>query len=116
MTTRITLCLGLLALCGLCGSPIAGGEPLRPLHCFEEEPIDALIRQLEPGLGFSAAVNDESDDAFIERCQVVNSGAQEVVATDPVTGIVVRRQSRWIPELRLLVLDTTISNGGKQTA
>lgn len=115
MTTRIALCLGLLALGGLCGSPIARGEPSRQLPYFQEEPIDALIRQLEPGLEFSVGLRGESDDAFAERCQVVNSGLHEVVATDPVTGLVVRRQSCWIPELRLLVLDTTVSNDGKQT-
>lgn len=115
MTTRIALCLGLFALGGLCESSIARGEPSRQLRYFQDEPIDALIRQLEPGLGFSVAVSGENDDdAFVQRCQVVNSGPHEVVATDPVTGLVVRRQSRWIPELRLLVLDTTVSNDGKQ--
>lgn len=115
MTTRITLCLGLIALSGLCESPVARGEPARQLHSFQEEPVDALIRQLEPGLGFSVGLSGESDDAFTERCQVVHSSPQEVVATDPVTGLVIRRQSRWIPELRLLVLDTTVSNDGKQS-
>ncbi|MBI2481734.1 MAG: hypothetical protein HYV60_24735, partial [Planctomycetia bacterium] len=116
MTTRIALCLGLLTLGGLCESPIARGESSQPLPCFQEEPIDTLIRQLKPGLGFSVAVSGESDESFVERCQVVNSSPHEVVATDPATGLVVRRQSRWIPDLRLLVFDTTVSNGGKQTA
>ncbi len=82
MTTRITLCLGSRALSGLCGSSIARGEPSRQLHCFQDEPIDSLIRQIEPGLAFSVGLRGESDEAFVERCQVVNSGPLWSLATN----------------------------------
>ncbi len=112
MVTRIASCLGLLALCALCEVPAGGGE----LDRFRDEPADTLIRRLEPGLGFSAVLTGENADSFSQRWRISRPSAHEVVATDPTTGLVVRRQSRWIPELRLLLLDTTVSNGGKEAA
>ena len=114
--SNVAFCFALLALGGLCDLSNAHDEPYHRMPGFQEEPADALVRRLEPGLGFSVVSSGDHDDSFAQRCGAVYSSPHDVVATDPATGLVVRRQSRWIPELRSLVVDTTINNTGQQTA
>jgi len=75
-------------LCGS-GAPAAcGAEAPLPSH-FRDEPDETLIRQLAPGPGFS------------------------VTPADPATDLAVGQRRRWAPDLRLLFIDTTVTNNGK---
>jgi len=91
-----------------CQSPLAS--------YFAEEPADALIRHLEPGLGFSMALADAPADALSARWRVSSDGsnANGLVAADPVTGLTVARQHRRLPKLGLLLIETTLANRGVQ--
>jgi hypothetical protein len=81
---------------------------------FAEEPADALIRHLEPGLGFSMALADAPADALSARWEVSSGESNGLVAADPITGLTVARQHRRLPELGLLLIETTLTNRGAQ--
>jgi len=66
------------------------GTPSVSEH-FADEPHDALVRKLGPGPGPGAAA-------------------------DPGTSLAFRQQRRWLPELRVLLLDGTVTNSGKAPA
>ena len=113
--TRRTHILGLIAAWGLtlCASAW-GAAPPEP-H-FAGEPDDALVRKLEPGPGFSLAVAAGTTDPVSPRWRLAATETTELTATDPATGLVVRQQRRWLPDLRLLLIDTTLANQGKTPA
>ena len=70
------------------------GAPLM-LSRLADAPGDALIRQVAPDANRSAAT--------------------EVVTRDPKTGIEIRQRHRWVPDRRVLVVDSTLTNT-RQTA
>ena len=82
-----------------------------PASHFADAPADALIRQMEPGLGFSVTLPDTPADALAARWQVSSSEANRVAATDPVSGLTVVRKRRWLAESQLVLIETTLTNG-----
>ncbi len=76
----------LLALCLVASLGLGGEHPL--LAHFRDEPPDSLIRQLEP----PAALPKLPD------------------------GLVLRQETRWLPELGFLLIESTLVNEGKAEA
>jgi len=66
------------------------------LSRFADAPADALIRQMAPDAGRSAAT--------------------EVITRDPRTGIEIRQRHRWDPDRRALFIDSTLTNTGQAAA
>ncbi|HUT92673.1 MAG TPA: hypothetical protein VMY37_24485, partial [Thermoguttaceae bacterium] len=90
-----------------CGTP--------PASHFADAPADALIRQMEPGLGFSVCLSDASADALAARWQVSSSETAKVTAADPVSGLTVVRRERWLPESQLVLIETALTNGADES-
>ena len=87
MIIRAACCLGLLAgFCCLGRVPAARCETRPQQVHFNDQPAGSLVRRLEPGPGFSV----------------------------PEEGLAVDRKERWLPGLGLLLIDTTLSNNGKE--
>jgi len=93
--------------------PIAWCGP-PPIEYFADEPSDALARRLEPGVGFALAFPDTPARALADRLQISASETGGLVATDPLTGLVVTRKHRRLPESGLLLIETTLSNQTSQ--
>jgi len=100
------VCVAVLGSTGRCQTPL--------LAHFAEEPADALIRHLEPANGFSVALPDTSVEAMAARWQISPGEKGGLIATDPITGLVVTRRHRWLPECEALLLETTLANRGSQ--
>ena len=107
---RVGLCL---VVCVLGAIPTAWCGT-GPASHFADAPADALIRQMEPGLGFSVTLPDTPADVLAARWQVSSSDANQVTAADPVSGLTVVRQQRWLPESQLVLIETTLTNGADE--
>ena len=98
--------------CALWMAACAHGQTPPLTTHFADQPADALIRQMEPGVGFSADLTEPDAEALAKRWNVAEGAPGEVVATDPATGLVVSQQRQWRADLGLLLLETTLSNRG----
>jgi len=113
VSTCLARYVGLFVVCvvgrvsdGWCGAP--------PGSHFAEEPADALVRQLEPGPGFSVALPDTPAGELAARWQISPSEPDKLVAADPVTGLTVVRKHRWLPEFGILSVETTLANSSSE--
>jgi hypothetical protein len=105
-----------LVLCAVGAVRTGWGEIPAASH-FADEPADALVRQMEPGLDFSLTLPDTPPDVLAGRWQVSSGEANKVAAVtaaDPVSGLEVARRSRWLPEPRLVLIETTLTNGSAE--
>ncbi|MHC4401582.1 MAG: HzsA-related protein [Planctomycetota bacterium] len=102
-----------LCWCALGPAPTARPEAPLPTH-FAGQPADALIRRLEPGLGFSVELTGASAEDLAGRWDLSSNEKNERVVTDPVTGLTVVRRYRRLAESPFLLIETTFSNGGSR--
>ena len=110
MIARFARHVGLYAVLSVvCPIPIAWCGPPLAAH-FADEPVDALARRLEPGVGFALAFPDTPADTLTGRLQISSNETDGLVATDPITGLVVTRKHRRLPESGLLLIETMLSN------
>ena len=79
------------------------------------EPEQAFVRQLDKGPHFSVGIEDTSSEELAQRWQVSQKEGPVLVASDPVSSLVISQRSQWLHDLRLLLLHTSISNQGKNT-
>jgi len=114
MMTCFASCCGLfIVLCSLPDvSPAWCAAPPLSAH-FRDEPADALIRRLEAGPGLTVAASPSEADVPGSHWRIETRENGDVIATDPVTGLVMRQKHRWEPSLQMLFIETTLSNSGK---
>jgi len=91
------------------GLALAAETPFGP--SFADEPEDSLIRQIEPGPSFSISLNDTPAETLAARWRLTTVPDQ-LTAEDPVTGLRFSQRRTWIPELRFLHLESTLTNTG----
>ncbi len=102
--------------CGLWSAPGALGQvPAIAIH-FQDQPADSLARLMEPGLGIGLDLPGVPAEQLARRLAVSVPSAEEVVTSDPVTGLVLTQKRRWLPHERMLLLETTLRNAGQAPA
>ncbi len=77
---------------------------------FADQPADALIRHLEPAIGFSVAISEPTGRVPDERWEVSSSEPGVRTADDPVTGLRVVRRERPLPQSQFVLIETTLTN------
>ena len=88
------------------------GDAATLANLLNHEPADSLAGLLEPGPGFSIKVQGETDLRPVKGWQTAQAGPHASTFQDPATGLLVLRTHRWIEELGLVLIDTTLSNRG----
>ena len=79
---------------------------------FGDEPPGSLIGLLEPGPGFSIRVQGETDPRPVQGWHTTKAGPHQTTFQDPATGLLVSRTLRRLEDPGLVLIDTTLSNGG----
>ena len=88
------------------------GEAPTLATLLHDEPVDSLAGLLAPGPGFSVRARVEAGLCSIDSWKIAKTDPHGRTFQDPATGLLVLRTHRWLDDPGLVLIDTTLSNGG----
>jgi hypothetical protein len=113
--TRVLFSVGIMIGVLADREPAVGQEESPISGQFASEPPDSLVRQLEPGPGFSVQFRTTAGEAPVGRWQLIRSGADERVFSDPAGLVEVTRGLRQLSESGFVLIDTSVANKGTKS-
>ncbi len=111
---RVQSCILFLAVWTLAAGPVARGAPSMVDFPFSGDPESTFGQRADAGPGFALGLPAVDAESLQKRWRIDATTVQAVTATDPVTGLVVRQERRWVPATGFVLLATTVRNDGSR--